>query len=414
MNPVTSAPYSTPKSAELAERLRRSLPAGDTRTGTYYDPYPIAMSHGEGCYLWDVDGNRYVDCLNNYSSLVHGHGRREIKDAILAQVQRATSFGAPHVGHAELAERICARVSSVESIRYTNSGTEAAMMAVRGAQAFTGKSHLVKASMAYHGTWGPVVASSIAWGVPDVDQSWVHDIEFNDVASLEGVMAEHGENVAAVILEPVLGHHVVAGTTPFFEAARKLCDDAGALLIIDEIVAFRLSWGGYQEVIGVTPDLTTFGKIIGGGLPIGAFGGRADVMELFDPRRPEHILHDGTMNGYPLGTAAGIVALDLLTPSEIERINGLGALLAERLTAVLADVATVEQCGSLLQIDVPAGPSTAAAAAAAHKLRALHRAAIGAGVFLASRGFITMSTAMDEQVVGEIEERMAAAVATLD
>ena len=404
MSSEPAASYSTSNSEALIERLRRSLPGGNTRTGNFYEPFPVAIERGEGCYLWDVDGNRYIDCLNNFSSLVHGHGRREVVEAVVNQARIAMAFAAPHVGQAELAERICARVRSVDSLRFTNSGTEAVMMAVRAAQAFTGRGDLVKASTAYHGTWGPVVASSIAWGIPEVDTHWVHDIEFNDISSLERAMEEHGGKVAAVILEPVLGHHVTAGTTSFFEAARRLCDEVGALLIFDEIVTFRLGWGGYQERLTVAPDLTTFGKIIGCGLPVGAFGGRAEVMELFDPRRPQRILHDGTMNGTSLGMAAGIVSLDLLTADEIERINGLGARLADRLRVILRDVATVNQCGSLLHMDY---------AMVEDERPALHRAATRQGLLFAPRGFINMSTAMNEDVVDDIADRMARAVETL-
>ncbi|MDQ2672180.1 MAG: aspartate aminotransferase family protein [Actinomycetota bacterium] len=409
---MTQARYSirTERSREIAERLERSIPGGNTRSLAYFPPYPLVISSGSGCRIWDADGNEFVDLLNNYTASVHGHAVPAVNEAMGEQAVLGTVFPAPGRLQAELAERIVGRVASVEKVRFANSGTEAVMMAVRGARAFTGREKIVKAEGGYNGMWEQV---PISWpqdhyraAMPEGVRELVRMVDYNDVGQLEAAMREEGEEVAAIILEPVMGTGVFTGTPEYFAAARRLADEHGALLICDEVITLRLNLGGFQEVLGVRPDLTTMGKIIGGGLPVGAFGGRADVMEVFDPRGRDHLHHSGTFNGNLITMAAGCVTLDLLTHSEIERINALGERLAEGLRRSLAERpdlhGVVNNCGSLVHVNF----ETEGEVRRFSDLRldspvaaAFHLAALEEGVYFGPRGFMNTSTAMDELVV---------------
>jgi glutamate-1-semialdehyde aminotransferase len=285
----------TTGSSELAERLRRVLPGGDTRSATFYEPYPIAFERGEGYRVVDVDGNEYLDFVNNFTSLVHGHAHPVIVQALVEQVGRGTAFPAPHRAQADLAERIVSRLPSVELLRYTNSGSEANILALRLARANTGRERIVKADGGYHGSWEQLpMTRRDEVGTPAAVSDLIHWCEFNDVDSLRTAVEAAGEELAAIVLEPVqVGGGVIVGTPEFFQAARELADEVGALLVLDEVVTLRLAPGGYQSVLGVEPDLTSFGKIIGGGLPVGATGGRREILEATDPRRPDYIGHSG-------------------------------------------------------------------------------------------------------------------------
>jgi glutamate-1-semialdehyde 2,1-aminomutase len=425
---ITDAGYNirTGRSREIFERLECSIPGGNTRSLAYFPPYPLVISSGSGCRIRDADGNEFIDLLNNYTASVHGHALPAINEAMCNQAALGTVFPAPSGLHAELAERIVGRVASVEKVRFTNSGTEAVMMAVRGARAFTGREKIIKAEGGYNGMWEQVPPS---WpqdptpyraAMPEGIRELVRMVDYNDVGQLEAAMEEEGDEVAAIILEPVTGTGVFAGTPEYFAAVRRLADEHEALLICDEIITLRLGVGGFQEVLGVRPDLTTMGKIIGGGLPVGAFGGRADVMEVFDPRSPDHLHHSGTFNGNLMTMAAGCIALDLLTQGEIARINALGERLAGGLRRSLAERpdlhGLVNNCGSLLHVNFgtegevrkfsdlkPDSPMAAA----------FHLAALDEGVYFAPRGFMNTSTAMDEQVVDEVLQACSRAIGTL-
>jgi glutamate-1-semialdehyde 2,1-aminomutase len=410
----------TTESRKLSERLRRVLPAGDTRTVTYYPPYPLALARGEGCHVWDLDGNRFTDLLNNYTSLVHGHAHPQIVAAVTTQAPLGTAFPAPGVLQAELAERIVERVKSVDHVRFTNSGSEAVLMAVRVARAYTGRVEIVKAVGGYHGSWEQVPMTFGGADVPEFVHEVVHMVPFNDLEALEHVMSERGERIAALLFEPVLGEGVIPGDPAFFAGARRLADRYGALLITDEVVTFRLAWGGYQSVLGVEPDLTTFGKIIGGGLPVGAVGGRENVMRRFAPDHAPFVTHSGTFNGNPLTMAGGIASLDLLTDSEIDRINGLGSALAAELHRLLNAqglTGPVTVCGSLIHLHLEAAEEIRTfedVNLASEQLARLHLASLDEGVYYAPRGVLNVSTALDEDAFGQAVasfERAAARVA---
>jgi glutamate-1-semialdehyde 2,1-aminomutase len=414
---VTEAGYGirTGKSREIVERLERSIPGGSTRSLAYFPPYPLVISSGSGCRIWDADGNEFFDLLNNYTASVHGHAVPAVNDAIREQAALGTAFPAPGELQAELAERIVERVASVEKVRFANSGTEAVMIAVRGARAFTGREKIIKAEGGYNGMWEqvPIVwpQDSYEAAMPEGVRGLVRMVDYNDVEGLESAMEEEGDEVAAIILEPV------TGTAEYFAAARRLADEHGALLICDEVITFRLAVGGFQEVLGVRPDLTTMGKIIGGGLPVGAFDGRADVMEVFDPTSTGHLHHSGTFNGNLITMAAGIVMLDLLTQEAIDSINNLGERLAVGLRRSLAERpelhGVVNGCGSLLHVNFGTEGEVKKYSDLELDSQAVarfHLAALEEGVYFAPRGFMNTSTAMDEQTVDDVLEACSKAI----
>jgi glutamate-1-semialdehyde 2,1-aminomutase len=424
---ATNAGYNikTERTQGLITRLGRSIPGANTRTLAYFPPYPLAISHGSGCRIWDVDGNEFVDLLNNYTATVHGHAVPAINEAMTRQAALGTVFPAPAEAQAELAERIVDRVASVEKVRFANSGTEAVMMAVRAARAFTGRAKIIKAEGGYHGMWEQV---PVSWpqddlpgrrtATPEGVRELVRLVDYNNVAGLEAAMDGEGESVAAIILEPVTGTGVLTGEPDYFAAARRLADEHGALLICDEVITLRLSTGGYQEVLGVRPDLTTMGKIIGGGLPVGAFGGREDVMSVFDPRLPDHLHHSGTFNGNLMTMAAGRVALDLLTQDEIQRLNALGERLTNGLRQLFAQKeelgAVVLNCGSLVHLNFETQGEVRTYSDLnldSPVMAAFHLAALDEGVYFAPRCFMNTSTAMDEQVIDDVLEACSRAMA---
>ena len=291
------------------------------------------MVRGEGIRTWDLDGNEYRDFLGNYTSLILGHAHAEVVAAVEAQVRRGSAFAAPTETEIELAEELRRRLPSIERIRFTNSGTEATMFAIRAARAFTGRPLVAKFEHAYHGTHDTVLAWSP--GVPDATSGLVLELPWDDQDGVERVLAGRERDLAAVIVEPVQGAGGVRVASPaFLGFLRELTSRIGALLILDEVIAFRIGPTGAQGRLGgVRPDLTTLGKIIGGGYPSGAFGGREDVMVQFDARRPGALVHGGTFNGNPVAAAAGLATLRHLTEERYAELERLG----DRLRASIGD-----------------------------------------------------------------------------
>lgn len=401
----------TERSRELDQRMMKSMPGGNTRTQTFFPPYPLTISHGRGCCIWDVDGNEFLDLLNNYTSLIHGHADPRVVDAVTVQARSGTAFPAPGVRQAELAELICGRIDSVEAVRFTNSGTEAVMQAVKVARAFTKRAEIVKIDGGYHGSWEQLPPSKHyfeglnGYTIPDAVRSLLHMVPMNDVAHLTELVEQRKDKLAAILIVPVLGDGIVCCTKEFVVAARELCDRHGIVLILDEIITARLHIGGYQAVLGVRPDLTTLGKIFGGGLPVGALGGRADILSLFDPRAPAHISHPGTFNGNPMTMAAGCATIKAFTESEIERLAGLGARLGAGLQASFdrhGVAAFVSVCGSLLHTHL--GRSEPVTSwddvwLGNPALDHFHRLALEEGIYMAPRGLIALSTPMDDEII---------------
>jgi len=419
----------TPRSRALDQRAKSSLPGGDTRWATYHLPYPIYMVRGAGCWLTDADGNSYIDFQNNYTSLVHGHAHPTITAAIQQQAANSVVYGAPAEGQFQLADLLTQRLPGVDQVRFTNSGTEANMMAMRAARAFTGKPIILKMDGGYHGSHDmaevnitPDLSGSRlpiprveADGVPQAVLETVAVARFNDLESVEAILEAHSGQIAAIITEPLMNAAGMVTAAPgFLPGLRELADRYDVLLIFDEVVTLRLHPGGYQGQTGVRPDLTALGKLIGGGLAIGAFGGRADIMRLYDPARPDGFHHSGTFNGNPLTMAAGIAALQALTPQAIARINQLGETLRQGIEEAFAEAglrgyATGE--GSLAYLHWTDEEITCAADVvrwkqkAAELPRLLHLELLNRGIFSANRGLFNISTPMTN---AQIDRALAA------
>jgi glutamate-1-semialdehyde 2,1-aminomutase len=325
---------------------------------------PVFFARGEGAYLWDLDGNRYIDYIGSWGPMILGHCHPAVNSALEEVIRRGTSFGAPTEAESELAELIIAAVPSVEKVRLVNSGTEATMSAIRLARGFTAREVIIKFAGNYHGHADSLLvaagSSAATLGVPNspgVTAGAVKDtliLQYNDVAGVNEAFDRHGDRIAGVILEAVVGNMgVVIPSREFLAALRERTRDAGSLLIFDEVMTgFRVAYGGAQTLFGIAPDLTTLGKIVGGGLPVGAYGGRADIMDHVLPAGK--VFQAGTLSGNPLATAAGIATLkELRDRPPYERLEVLSARLAKGLAtaASAAGVShTVARVGSMMTL----------------------------------------------------------------
>jgi glutamate-1-semialdehyde 2,1-aminomutase len=315
---------------------------------------PFFVRRGEGAYLEDVDGNRYVDWVQSWGPLLFGHADPETVAAVREAAERGTTYGAPTEAEVELAGEIAAAVPSVEKVRLVSSGTEAAMSAVRLARAFTSRDRVLKFAGCYHGHVDALLASAgsgvatlglpASPGVPTAVTSHTIVCPFNDVDAVASAVAEFGEGLAAIIVEPVAGNMGVVPPEPgFLETLRRLCDASGALLVFDEVITgFRVARGGAQELFGVLPDLTIMGKIAGGGLPLAAFGGRAEIMDRLAPSGD--VYQAGTLSGNPLATAAGLSVLRRLSDGAVyEELERRG----RKLELGLAQFGRVQRVGAM-------------------------------------------------------------------
>jgi glutamate-1-semialdehyde 2,1-aminomutase len=401
----------TPKSAQLATRAERVMPGGDTRTTTYYRPYPLTLARGEGPFVWDVDGNRYIDLLGNYTSLVHGNAYPPIVDAVTRTIRNGTSWPARSEAQIELAALLCERVASVERVRFCNSGTEAGMLAAHVARRLTGRKLILMARYGYHGSYDDLEVGLLGH---DGERTMLAD--FGAAPAFEAILSERGAEIAAVFLEPILGSAgVVAPPAGFLARIADAAHRAGALFVADEVITLRLAEAGAQHIFNLKPDLTMFGKIIGGGFPVGALGGTEAVMAAFDPRNRGAIFHSGTFNGNPVTCSAGVVSVRELTQARIDKM----AAQAERLAAEMARAArqvelpfSVRQFGSLMNVFfVKEPPAATIAREDARAIASFHLAALNRGLFLAPRGLIALSTVITDEVLSEICERAAQAIA---
>ncbi len=355
------------------ERALRLIPGGVNSPARAFGAVggePVFFESGRGAYLFDVDGNRYIDFVGSWGPLILGHAHPVVVEAVRAALEKGTSFGAPTAAESELAELIVQAVPSVEKVRLVNSGTEATMSAIRLARGYTGRSLVVKFAGNYHGHVDSllVAAGSAAatLGVPNspgVTPGTAADtivLPFNDANRVADTFREHGDRIAAVIVEPIAGNMgCVLPAEGFLECLRRETERTGVLLIFDEVITgFRVAYGGAQQLFGIRPDLTTLGKIVGGGLPVGAYGGRADVMEHILP--VGRVFQAGTLSGNPLATAAGVAMLRLLRDEPpYEKLERLG----RRLEAGLRDAAsqlphTIARAGSMLTLFFAAEPVT--------------------------------------------------------
>ena len=421
------------RSAAIMSRARGLFPGGvnsPVRAFRGVGGEPFVVERGEGPYVWDVDGNRYVDYVLSWGPLVLGHAPAVVLEALDRTMRRGTSFGIPTGLEVELGELIRRRMPHLEMLRFVSSGTEATMSAVRLARAATGRDLVLKFDGCYHGHADAFLVragSGVATlglpdspGVPAAVAGLTLTAPFNDLEAAADVLRRNAGRLAAIIVEPVMGNAGFIPPVPeFLPCLRALADESGALLVFDEVMTgFRVAPGGAREISGVTADLTTLGKVIGGGLPVAAYGGRADLLSRVAPTGP--VYQAGTLSGNPLAMAAGLATLGALTPDVHAAIAGRAQALVEGLRGIAARRGapmTAEAIGSMWGFFFHPGPVRDFAEARESDVALFRRffhAALRLGVYLAPSAFEAafLSAAHDDAVVGDTLDRLDAALGT--
>ncbi len=440
--PVALDRYLNPESvtAQLHSAACDLIPAGTSRLHYLFEPYPIYARSGRGCRLTDVDGDERIDCLNNMTALIHGHCDADINAAIAEQLQYGVSFSEPSEPEIELARILIDRVPSIEKVHFRSSGTEAVMIATKLARAYTGRQRVAKFEGAYHGyydyvqvgfssqpdNWGEAATPNSTPSSGGLSGSVTEEVlvlPFNDRDGVTALLEKHGPELAAVLVEPLSNRSGMALPQPgFYDFLREITHHYGIVLIFDEVIAFRAGPAGAQGRYGGQPDLTTYGKIIGGGLPIGAVGGRGDIVGLLDPSSgARNVLSGGTYSGNPLSAAAGVACMNKLTPAEVERLDRLGLRMRNGINEIFRSAGVPAQANgdsSLFQIIATDQPidnyrSVPTDAASNALLMQLHRQFLHAGVIVALRGLSCLSTPMDAAVVDECLAAVERAVSGL-
>lgn len=379
----------------LYERASAVLPGGNTRSTVFVPPHPPYAVAGAGCVVTDANGHQVYDCNNNYTSLLHGHAHPEIGKVATEALSLGSAFGLPTESEIALAELLRDR-TGIPRWRFCNSGTEAVMMAVRVARAATGRDRIIRFAGSYHGTYDGVVAPAAA-GVPDAVAAQSIVLPQGDTAAFDAAMTEHGHEVAAVLIDLMPNR---AGLRPvsqeFAELVRSRTTEAGVLLVVDEVITFRLGTAGLRQRYGIHADLTTLGKVIGGGFPVGAVGGTVEVMHSFDPLGSGAVSWGGTFSANPVSMRAGLTALTLFDAGEVDRLNVLG----DRLRQQLADAGiAVSGSGSLVRLLL-------------EDYGKAWWSLYHAGVLVGTNGLLSLSTAMGEEDIAAIGDRIVSVAAT--
>ncbi|BBK40624.1 aspartate aminotransferase family protein [Allostella vacuolata] len=421
---------STARSQALFERALEVMPGGSTRATIFMHPHPPYAAHGQGSRIVDVDGNVIVDFTNNFFSAIHGHANPAIVAAVAETAARGISFGLPTEVEVDLAEHICARAPALETIRFSNSGSEAVLSAIKAARAYTGRPAIAKIEGAYHGSYdhvevsldsrpgdwgdGAPAGTKYARGTPDAVLGDTVVIPFNDPVAAVRLLEAHGDRLAALLIDPLPSRvGLVPASREFVAAIRETTRRLGIVLVVDEIICFRLSHAGAHPLWDLEPDLVTLGKIIGGGLPIGAVAGRRDIMAMFDVRPGKAAVpHGGTFTANPVTMAAGLASLRQLDAAAYDRLNGLG----DRLRRGLADAigragmpAQVTGMGSMFRIhphDRPVSDYRSSYPTDAEKalMARLHPWLLEAGYLLTPNLSGALSTPMTEADVDGLAE----------
>lgn len=363
---------------EIYKQACEVIPGGVSRNTVFHKPHPFYAAHASGCYVTDIDGIQRLDFANNMASLIHGHAHPAIISAVIEQVQKGTAYTMATEAEVALAQLLCNRVESLDQVRFTNSGTEAVMAMMKAARAFTGRPKIAKAEGAYHGTydfaeisqapnpanWGDVSQPNsvpLAHGTPQGVLDDMIIFPYNDIERTIAILNRQAEKIAAVIIDPV-PHRVglLPGTDQFIEAIYNWTRENNTLLIFDEVVTFRVNYGGAQERYKVKPDLTALGKIIGGGFPVGAFGGRADIMKVLDPRESKLLFpFSGTFSANPVTVTAGRVAMELFDRDAVLKLNALTQVAIRQIEEAvkLADVPiSLTGSGSMFRVHLRETP----------------------------------------------------------
>lgn len=403
--------YVTANPRSLARYVEATavMPGGNTRTVLHYAPFPLAMARAQGCRLWDADGREYIDFLGEYTAGLYGHSHPVIRAAVDRALDDGISFGASNLTEARFARAVCDRFN-LDRVRFTNSGTEANLLAISLARIFTGRKKVMAFDGGYHGA-----VFGFAGGGSPVNAPFDYVLApYNDIAATKALIEANAADLALVILEPMMGSGgCIAASHDFLRMLRQETTRAGALLVLDEVMTSRLAPGGLQTVAGIKPDLTTLGKYIGGGMSFGAFGGRAEIMDLFDPRRADALPHAGTFNNNVLTMSAGLAGLtQVYTPNAAHALNARGDALRQRLNGLCQAAGAPIQftgIGSMLSIHTAPGSIACPADAAKGdpKLKELFFFdMLAQGIWLARRGMMTLSLP-----IGDVEcDRLAAAV----
>lgn len=409
-----------PNSRRLHTEACKYMPGGDTRTATFFLPFPNFIKYGDGAYMYDEDGFKLLDFQNNYTSLIHGHAHPETVEAVREQIAKGSAYTAPFEKQIELSAILTQRFPSVDMIRYTNSGTEANMHALRIARAYTGKAKIIKTEGGYHGTTDVFEASvdpnikkagtldqikviPESRGVSENALKDVLVVPFNDIERTRKMIEEHHRETACIIIEPIMGS--AGQITPdleYLKFLREITEQYHIVLIFDEVVTGRLSLGGAQKFYGVTPDLTTMGKIIGGGTPVGAFGGKQEIMQMYDPREKK-MYHSGTFNENAVTMAAGLATMKAYNQEAVDYVNGLGTLFKEGVLKIYDKLGLnmkISGAGSIYNIlftDKEVKNYRDVASAHEELNKVLYMSLLTKGVFDAERGMFCMSTAMTKE-----------------
>jgi glutamate-1-semialdehyde 2,1-aminomutase len=409
----------TARSAQFHEVARKVIPSGVTRSVAFFGPYPVCIASGKGCRVTDLDGNEYIDMLSNFGSMIQGHAHPAVVRAVHEQFTRGTDFGAPNEPQLALAQAIASRVPSVERLRFTTSGTESNLYAIRAARAFTGRPKILKMEGSYHGGYDTVsVSVDPGADAPPYPQGKIGSRglapevaantlvgPFNDLARCAEIIRAHRDELAVVIVEAVTVRGMIAADPVFIRGLREVTRECGVLMLLDEVVTFRLAVGGAQQLLGITPDLTSFGKVLGGGLPVGAFGGRADIMDGFEVGQAKPLHHSGTFSGNAAVAAGGLANLAILSDAAITRMNALGDRLRAGLNKAVAAAgmnAQVTGSGSLIGLHFTDSPVTdyrSSLRANRDVLKWWHLSMLNHGVFARSAGAFFLSTPVGEAEV---------------
>lgn len=412
-------------SKSLFEKALKYIPGGvnsPVRAFRAVGGTPVFIKSAQGPYLYDEDGNRYIDLINSWGPMILGHAHPDVEEAVVEALRSSSSFGGPTAREVEMAALICSMMPSVEKVRMVNSGTEATMSAIRLARGYTGKDKFIKMEGCYHGHGDSFLiaagSGALTFGTPDspgVTKGTAKDTliaPYNDIQGVEKLIAENKDEIAAIILEPVAGNMGCVPPKPtYLQELRKLCDKNKIILIFDEVMTgFRLAPGGAQELYGVMPDLTTMGKIIGGGLPVGAYGGKREIMECVSPAGP--VYQAGTLSGNPLAMAAGIAMLKFLKQNAYiyKQLNETTAQLVDGILEVNNEAgvaATVNQVGSMFTLfftDEKVTDFVSAKTSDTARFGSYFQSMLKAGVYLAPSQFEAMfiSAAISSDIVDRI------------
>jgi glutamate-1-semialdehyde 2,1-aminomutase len=430
------------KSASLFERAQKVLPGGNSRHAVYYAPYPIYAVSANGYKFTDVEGNEYVDFVNNMTSLMHGHSHPKVVAAVQAQASKLMTIASPTELELEYAEFLVDRLPGVDQLRFVNSGTEGIMYALKAARGYTGRRKIARVEGLYHGgadfletsqladpnLWGPIDApnSVPTAGISPTVSEDIITLPMDDIEASRRILDQHADELAAIIFDPFAPKLAFYRSTPeFLQFLRDYATEKGALLIYDEVMSFRMGYNGAQGVVGVTPDLTCLGKVVGGGLALGAFGGKAEYMSVFNQldtnTNTKSIAHSGTYNANPLAVTAGLTSMREATPEVYAHMGNLGERLRNGVNAALTDtgvagVMTGHGPLSFLCLGVNSAPKNFRDMAhldMAANLK-LHHHLLNNGMSTAEGVAYIVSSVMTEQVIDEAVEKIHAGLSTLN